>query len=133
MTTPPTPLAVAEKLAHLIDLYGIAEQQHEHCPALEERRARDRAKRQLTNAIAAALSQAVAQWQPIETAPKDGTWVLGWAQSDSAPYRISWGRNHRGEMSWCTQSFSFVGGYITHWMPLPALPAAIRAATPEGE
>ena len=62
-------------------------------------------------------------WQPIETAPKDGTWVLGWAQSDSAPYLISWGRNHNGDLLWRTQSFSFVGGYITHWMPLPAAPA----------
>jgi hypothetical protein len=61
-------------------------------------------------------------WQPIETAPKDGTWILGWAQSDSTPYRVSWGRNHNGSMTWCTSSFSFVGGYITHWMPLPAPP-----------
>ena len=61
-------------------------------------------------------------WRPIETAPQDGSWILGWAQSDRSPYGISWGRNHNGTLSWCTQFGSFVRGYITHWMPLPGMP-----------
>lgn len=59
--------------------------------------------------------------RPIETAPHDGTWILGWAKSESAPYRISWGRNHRGDIAWCSACGSFVEGYITHWMPLPEI------------
>lgn len=56
---------------------------------------------------------------PVASAPQDGTWIIGWAASDSVPYRISWGRNHRGEMTWCSVAGSFVPGYITHWMPMP--------------
>lgn len=59
----------------------------------------------------------------IATAPKDGTWILGWARQDSAPYRISWGRNHNGILAWCSAAGSFVPGYITDWMPLPNSPS----------
>ena len=59
---------------------------------------------------------------PIDTAPQDGTWILGWAEKDSSPYRISWGRNHNNDLAWCTSFASFVPGYITHWMQLPKLP-----------
>ena len=58
---------------------------------------------------------------PIATAPQDGAWIIGWAVSDSSPYRISWGRNHRGELAWCSVAGSFVPGYITHWMPMPEI------------
>jgi len=64
-------------------------------------------------------------WQDISTAPKDGTWVLGWAERDSSPYRISWGRNHNNRLAWCTAFGSFVDGYITHWMPLTP-PQSVR-------
>lgn len=62
---------------------------------------------------------APAAWQAIETAPKDGTWIMGWAERDSSPYRISWGTNHDGRLTWCTNFGSFYDGYITHWVPLP--------------
>lgn len=61
--------------------------------------------------------RAVGEWQPIETAPKDGTWILGWSR-DNQPFRISWGRNHEAELRWCTSFASFADGYITHWQPL---------------
>ena len=74
------------------------------------------------NARRDAAVEATKVWRPIETAPQDGSWILGWAQSDRSPYGISWGRNHNGTLSWCTQFGSFVRGYITHWMPLPGMP-----------
>lgn len=57
-------------------------------------------------------------WRPIETAPRDGTWVLAiWSQS---PRTIEAARVF-GSGSWET------GGEDglrtpTHWMPLPSLP-----------
>jgi hypothetical protein len=63
-------------------------------------------------------------WRTIDSAPKDGTWFLGLAERDMSPYRISWGRNHRDELGWCTSFSSFTGGYITHWSPWPPLTAA---------
>ena len=65
-----------------------------------------------------------AAWQPIATAPRDGTWILGWSQRDMQPFRISWGRNHRGDLAWCSVGGSFVDGYVTHWRPTPTPPAA---------
>lgn len=76
-------------------------------------------------------------WQPIETAPKDGAWVL--AARGVIPYVTAW---DDGEEIW----FTFNRGYEsvrekheglkgvvwepTHWMPLPEPPAiaALRAA-----
>lgn len=40
-------------------------------------------------------------------------------QFDSTPYRVSWSRNHNGELNWCTANYSFIRGYITDWFPLP--------------
>ena len=80
------------------------------------------------------------EWQPIETAPKDGTWILGinnrgncaviiW--KDAAP---DWDGAHRsgwihpfttGELSdfWN----GACGSVATHWMPLPRPPAQSQA------
>jgi hypothetical protein len=61
-------------------------------------------------------------WQPIETAPKDGTIVLAW--DGRAVYVAFYGRYALwNEMSW-------IGGHCkvahitqpTHWMPLPEPP-----------
>lgn len=76
--------------------------------------------------IVAALHAYDGGWQPIGTAPKDGTWFLGWADNDLLPYRISWARNHRGEMAWCTSFCSLVDGYLTHWRPLSPAPAPVE-------
>lgn len=70
-------------------------------------------------------------WQPIETAPKDGTWIMGWSENDSNPARISWGRNHNNKLAWCTAFCSFVDGYITHWTPLPR--TTLSASDNEGK
>lgn len=75
----------------------------------------------------------MSKWQPIETAPKDGTWIISWNGDEVAP--ASWGDNseyQRGEVGWCYGS-PWYGGTLydginimktqpTHWMPLPDAP-----------
>ncbi len=56
------------------------------------------------------------QWQPIETAPKDGGLFLVW---DGQTYNIVWydfnGYFKDGDGCYDTE-------FATHWMPLPAPP-----------
>lgn len=71
-------------------------------------------------------------WRPIETAPRDGTWLLlwlpyagGYGQCHIAPGR--WAKDHyRKTFSW------FINGNgmrrPTHWRPLPAPPVAALAS-----
>lgn len=73
-------------------------------------------------------------WQSIETAPKDGTEVLGWLVHPGDAYSeepfqrasiISWeeavpgeyGHKARWDQKWI--------GEPTHWMPLPAPPPSV--------
>jgi hypothetical protein len=75
-------------------------------------------------------------WQPIETAPKDGTVVDLWAHW---PEHDRWMRTadavwDAGAQNWKSGFYHF-GQYsypptVTHWMPLPAPPA--RAALAKG-
>jgi hypothetical protein len=66
------------------------------------------------------------EWQPIETAPKDGSWVLVW-ENDTAIND----KYHRAEVAhfinnrWETSDKTFVGA--THWMPIPVGPTAAPA------
>ena len=62
------------------------------------------------------------EWQPIETAPKDGTPVLLWALLD-------WKDDLVPVCGWYAQSsrkWLCHAAWLnpTHWMPLPAPPAA---------
>ena len=62
----------------------------------------------------------MSEWQPIETAPKDGTPVLVWRTPEK-------GRNHRrmGIDRWKEGLWwhSRKEMQPTHWMPVPAPPA----------
>lgn len=57
-------------------------------------------------------------WQPIETAPKDGTMIL--AGRNQAIDLVRWGEEWNG-MNWLDAG-GHVIGRPTHWMPLPAPP-----------
>lgn len=58
------------------------------------------------------------KWQPIETAPKDGSWIVAFYDKNNIPMFIffdddkkDWYQKHRiGERE------------FTHWMPLPEAP-----------
>jgi hypothetical protein len=65
---------------------------------------RDRLQRELT-------------WQPIRTAPTDGTWFLCHQAGDDGVIRISSARWFEGELggtSWAYASFAMP----QHWMPI---------------
>lgn len=62
-------------------------------------------------------------WQPIETAPKDATPVLGFERSERSPQVMRYTGAY-----WT----SIPGGYAchpTHWMPLPSPSKAPKEAT----
>jgi hypothetical protein len=71
-----------------------------------------------------------ARWQPIETAPKDGTSVL----ISSTNWRTTWRGYYRAQgfapeqeidnwgEGWTRENYSDIGLIPTHWMPLPEPP-----------
>jgi len=69
----------------------------------------------------------VSEWQPIETAPKDGTRILlyqreGDGMDDNRTVAEgAWGEWLPGEYEWCmVQQDAWTAP--THWMPLPEPP-----------
>lgn len=59
-------------------------------------------------------------WQPIATAPKDGTRVLGFSASRTEPCVIvQWAKNS----GWWTKPGCYNVATLTHWMPLPPAPS----------
>ena len=60
-------------------------------------------------------------WQPIESIPKDGQWVLVFRKSRQGGREIQTARWQDGELGgfgWCYCSSHFP----THWMPMPDTP-----------
>jgi len=86
----------------------------------------------ITTAARDELSQR--QWSPIETAPKDGTWIMLRFRPESfpghlkpAPYAASIGAWSERRERWIKEesaTYAFVSGdgKPTHWMPLPQNP-----------
>jgi hypothetical protein len=65
-------------------------------------------------------------WRDIESAPKDGTWVLLWCGWQIVGRFVVKGR--RVKKGWTDDMVGLNPIYhVTHWMPLPAAPK------PEGE
>lgn len=68
---------------------------------------------------------APAGWQPIETAPKDGSVFDVWvADSDSGGYRVADAYWSVGDhfFRYSYEEMSLYGVDITHWMPIPEGP-----------
>lgn len=71
------------------------------------------------------------EWQPIETAPKDGTHLLLWARPApnemlgfSSNVAIT-GYFDQMDGAWCSTCATWTGPFlidVEHWMPLPEAP-----------
>lgn len=71
----------------------------------------------------------MSEWQPIETAPKDGTridlWIKWW-RYDTDTFV---GRRHTdclwsiSDKKWCS-AHPLTAGKVTHWIAIPAPPTA---------
>lgn len=67
-------------------------------------------------------------WQPIATAPKDGTIVLGceWMSGKHIVVEIQWAKDHHGDYEWQLASTIWADESYsadpTHWMPRPGPP-----------
>ena len=88
---------------------------------------------QVRELIAAAVAAAVPKWQPIETAPKDGTVLLsdGGTVGEGFWHDGSKCRGHRGGEGWFWETdrcelLIASNAHATHWMPLPSPPEVPR-------
>ncbi|MDN7814857.1 hypothetical protein [Burkholderia vietnamiensis] len=84
-------------------------------------------------------------WQPIETAPKDGTQILGWCinygarqthwhlygEGSIAKAEFDAGKGESGNWYWEEPMSHWLSSWKpTHWMPLPAAPGQTPVASP---
>ena len=76
----------------------------------------------------------MAEWQPIETAPKDGTWILVFEHDEYSPsiHVVRWGQPEwgGGDLTWVTMALgpnpdTYDPHPVTHWMPLPDPPTTL--------
>lgn len=61
------------------------------------------------------------KWQPIETAPKDGHWILIWYPS-SLPRMVAWMSHPSIGHGWYEGKKFIAPEVPTHWRPLPVPP-----------
>lgn len=62
-------------------------------------------------------------WQPIETAPKDGTPVLIFGPGTSRPALVRWTKEPEVPCWRSMEYWSYDEEEVDHWMPLPAAPS----------
>ena len=67
----------------------------------------------------------MARWQPIETAPKDGTKILAYDPDRGGSCEILYWGSWKGKGAWQDDE---ANGYYepSHWMPLPEPPQQDR-------
>jgi hypothetical protein len=75
----------------------------------------------------------MSDWQPISTAPKDGTQILVYFPQIGV-WQVLWSREVFNDGFWCVSDNKFedrpLRGWSdepTHWMPLPDPPVAVHA------
>lgn len=83
---------------------------------------------------AAACIREMVEWRPIETAPRDGTVILGWSSffPTRRPLEVSWDDDRYARKPaprWvaCAAAYNrraFFEHPLTHWLPLPPAPGA---------
>ena len=59
-------------------------------------------------------------WQPIETAPTDGTIIMGYNKKRKHFYLVKWGKWDKNDAWICNSKGSKLT--LTHWMELPEEP-----------
>ncbi len=62
------------------------------------------------------------EWQPIETAPKDGTTILICKPGMKTPWMAKWEEMRRAPDRWSAIGLGRCPFDPTHWMPLPSPP-----------
>ena len=118
MTTIDNIMALHNAASHAAVQYALLAQvslrSERSMQALEDRN-------EANEALRAALAQQAEQgWQPIETAPKDGTDVIA-GHPDGSIDVLSWLEVKNNRQGW-TDGEYFALSWPTHWMPLPAAP-----------
>ena len=64
-------------------------------------------------------------WQPIETAPKDGTRIL--VRGGGNVFVAGWGTVFDTTDGWCIVNDAWLAhDEVTHWMPLPKAPEDLK-------
>lgn len=58
------------------------------------------------------------EWQPIETAPKDGTSILGYNETNDSIHIAKWNEKYE----WVTGDYDNIVVSLTLWFPLPEPP-----------
>ena len=66
------------------------------------------------------------QWQPIESAPRDGTKILIWVEDDEN-YIVSWCEWKEYGQDWDWYDDNCISHKPTHFMPLPKPPVTNKA------
>lgn len=67
-------------------------------------------------------------WQPIETAPKDGTLILLYPKDGDGIISIGrWMTMRGGNSIWAAGGGWFEPDEVSHWLPLPKPPIRVDA------